>query len=298
MTISRTVHRPTGPPWACVKQDPEWGVVWPCGCGGSPPGEAFGPKGEGRPAPETPERPDPPGWSPEPEWPPLRNPCLPVGYGPPGGHGGGSRRVEPPERSADPPPAGQERLGPQTMRADAPPCGKCATHDSGKVPSPVHPPGCGPGLPERAPGPPGRAYGFSRRRFGRPLSPDGFHRGPRKAVADGFPSRLVPGRTGSCRERARGDPPLTLWEHPHGQGSPPRIAGPPGEPSTRCPPGPDRVPAHPSVPASMREGGGSRAHGPPGAPFHSQQLKPGSRAPTRNRTRRQDAVADTNHQGG
>ena len=266
--------------------------------GPPPPGEAFGPKGEGRPAPETPERPDPPGWSPEPEWPPLRSLCLPVGCGPPGGRGVGSRRVEPPERSADPPPAGRECLAPQTMRADAPPRGKCATHDSGKVPSPVHPPGCGPGLPEQELGPSGRAYGFSRRRFGRPLSPDEFHRGPCKTVADGFPSRLAPGRAGRGRERARGDPPLTLREHLHGQGSPPRIAGPPGEAPTRCPPGSDRVPAHPSIPASMREGDGSRAHGPPGAPFHSQELKPGSRAPTSARTGGRMPPEQPTYQGG
>ena len=203
MTIPHTLHRPTGPPRPCVEQDPEWSAVRPCGCGGGfPSGEAFGPS-RGRPGPETHERPDPPGWSPEPEWLPLRNPCLPVGCGPPGGHGQGNLREEPSARPSRPSPSGQRCPGSdQAMKPDAPPWPDCSTHGFGGAPPPVHPPG------------------------------------------------------------------------------------------------PDWVPLGPSVPASMRDGGGSRTHAPPGAPFHSQQRKPGSRAPTSTRTGGRTPPEQPTYQGG
>ena len=294
MTIPHTLHRPTGPPRPCVEQDPEWSAVRPCGCGGGfPPGEAFGPSRE-RPGPETHERPDPPGWSPEPEWLPLRNPCLPVGCGPPGGHGQGNLREEPSSRPSRPSPSGQRCPGSdQAMKPDAPPWPDCSTHGFGGAPPPVHPPGCGPGLSGQALRH-GQAANGSRRRFGRPLIPDGLPRNPCKDGTGGPPVCLSYNRTFPDGGRARGDPPLALRKHPNGQGAPPGIADPPGEASTRCPPGPDWVPLGPSVPASMRDGGGSRTHAPPGAPFHSQQRKPGSRAPTSTRTRGQDAAGATN----
>ena len=300
MTIPRTVYQPNGPPRPCVEQEPEWGAELPCGYGGgSPPVEAFGPKGGFRPKPETTERPYPPGRNSEPERLPLQNARLSEGCSPPDGHGKGSRRGESPERSAHSLLDGRECLDPQTMKPDVPPWGKCTARGLSKVRSPVHPPGCWPNQHERALGPPGWTTSCSRGTFGTLHPADEFLRDSHKDETGECPARLAPNRTGPNRGRARGDSPLSLRERLQVEGASPSIAaGPPGDASMRCPPGVKQVPAHPPVPTSMREGVGSRAHVPPGVPLNLLQRKPGSRAPSSTRTGGTMPPEQPTYQGG